>query len=245
MMRGEIKADLKGAIKITYSPAPVTVNDLLADPIASFALGEDFTAFGANGEPLFKTVGPLTGDAAVYTIKGSDVAGATSHKTICGTGRLDMIGTVSAPDAIYAVRVWDVGPGSTRYLVDWGVYRYLGTPGAFKIDIPLHGNVWKLLKDHSLEVEITNTDTPYLRPNNVPSVTNITKADLSLPTCDEGLVKVEGKNRKAEVLGTHLAATGAEDQRGLGLILLLVGAVLALLRIGHGHLQITIPSVRR
>lgn len=226
MMQGQIKADLKGATKLTYSPAPPTFNDILADPIASTVLGEDFSAFGANGEPLFKTVGPLTGDAAVYTIKGSDVT-AGEYRTICGTGSLHMVGTVSATDANYAVRVWDVGPGTTRYLVDRGVYRFLGAPGAFKIEVPLHGNVWRLLKDHSLEVEITNTDTPYLRPNNIPSVTLITKADLDLPTCEAGLVRVEG-NKKAEVLGVRLAATGVEEKRGVGLSLMVIGMILVL-----------------
>lgn len=231
MMRGEIKAELQGPARITYTPAPVTTNDLLADPITSFAMGESLTAFGANGEPLFKTVGPLAGDAALYSIDASSVipAGST-YRTVCGGGRLEMRGVVSATDVTYAVRVWDVGKDNRRYLVDRGVYRHLGSAGAFKIDIPLHGNVWRIQSGHTLQVELTNTDFPYLRGNNFPSVSTIDRADLSLPTCEPGAMEVQAK-RKTEVLGASLAATGPPYTRHLGLTLLAAAALLACLRL--------------
>jgi ABC-2 type transport system ATP-binding protein len=82
------------------------------------------------------------------------------------------------------VRLIDVF-GSEQYLVTRGtstidVGRRLEI-GQQTIVIPTYGNRWKVVEGHTLRLEISNVDSPYLTPSREPSTTTITKVRLDLP----------------------------------------------------------------
>ncbi len=53
--------------------------------------------------------------------------------------------------------------------------------GRQTIPIPTYGNYWKVPASHTIRLEISNVDSPYLTPSREPSTTTITKVKLDLP----------------------------------------------------------------
>jgi hypothetical protein len=53
--------------------------------------------------------------------------------------------------------------------------------GDVKITIPTAGNLWRAPADHVLQLEIANSDFPYLAPSEVASVTRISKVEMEVP----------------------------------------------------------------
>jgi hypothetical protein len=47
--------------------------------------------------------------------------------------------------------------------------------------IPTYGNVWQAGPDHTLQLQITTVDTPYLAPSRIASVTEISQVRLEVP----------------------------------------------------------------
>jgi len=41
------------------------------------------------------------------------------------------------------------------------------------LTIPTYGNLWRLPADHTLRIELTNIDSPYITPSRVPSATTV------------------------------------------------------------------------
>lgn len=78
------------------------------------------------------------------------------------------------------LRLYDVKPDGTKYLVTRGTYTLEGG-GNQKLTIPSYGNVWQADANDTLRLEITNVDSPYIAPSKVPSVTRIVEATLNVP----------------------------------------------------------------
>jgi hypothetical protein len=47
--------------------------------------------------------------------------------------------------------------------------------------IPTYGNYWTVAGDHSIRLEISNVDSPYLTPSREPSTTTISSVKLDIP----------------------------------------------------------------
>jgi len=85
------------------------------------------------------------------------------------------------------VRLFDVdGVTGTKRLVTRGTYtlenRATGVPiGDADVVIPTYGNLWGVERGHTLRLELTNVDTPYIAPSRIPSATTVTGVRLDLP----------------------------------------------------------------
>ncbi|MGH2768923.1 MAG: CocE/NonD family hydrolase [Actinomycetota bacterium] len=185
MMRGHITARFSDQGKVISSVPIPTPGDLRADPILATGGGEGLELLAGLSGPLQRIAGPLIGDAALYEVPESALfPSEAGSRTICGLGSVRLRGTVLGSDVPYAVRLWDRSPDGGEYLVDRGVFRYLGVGSDLDVTVPLHGNAWRLRPNHRLRLEVTNNDFPYLRPSNVASSTVLREVTLTLPTCE-------------------------------------------------------------
>ena len=111
-------------------------------------------------------------------------------KTLAHGGDLIILGQPTvALDAVVAghrvqlnVRLIDEGP--TDYLITRGTYTIdagMAVIGQRTIVIPTYGNYWVVPRDHTLRLEISNVDSPYLTPSREPSTTVISSVKLELP----------------------------------------------------------------
>jgi predicted acyl esterase len=85
------------------------------------------------------------------------------------------------------VRLFDVTPAGVKQLVTRGTYTVdTGSPatpiGRVPITIVTYGNVWPVAVGDTLRLEITNVDSPYIAPSRIPSVTELSKVSLDVPT---------------------------------------------------------------
>ena len=55
------------------------------------------------------------------------------------------------------------------------------TPAGATAEYPLFGNHWRFEAGHTLRLEVTSVDAPYLRLDNFPAFTTIDDARLVLP----------------------------------------------------------------
>src|SRR5205085_5385441 len=76
---------------------------------------------------------------------------------------------------------WDVGTDGSRALVTRGVYRGGPSLGPLKITYELFGNAWRFRKGHSVELELLQDDSTFLRADNFASAVTIDSARLELP----------------------------------------------------------------
>jgi hypothetical protein len=49
------------------------------------------------------------------------------------------------------------------------------------VAIPTYGNLWRAEAGHTLRLELTNVDSPYLTPSRVPSSTVVRSVSLQVP----------------------------------------------------------------
>ena len=65
----------------------------------------------------------------------------------------------------------------TRYRVQSGL-----TIGDVDVTIPTYGNLYRAEAGHTLRLELTNVDSPYITPSRVPSATIVSSVRLDIPT---------------------------------------------------------------
>jgi predicted acyl esterase len=106
----------------------------------------------------------------------------TRSFTLLGQPVVHLATALNAIDAEIDPLLWDVAPDGLATLVTRGAYRFTGSPGAATIDIPLQGNGWNFLAGHTIRLEVTQNDTPYLRLDNVASAIVYKSVRLTLPT---------------------------------------------------------------
>src|SRR5439155_4930450 len=100
--------------------------------------------------------------------------------TLLGEPLLHLDMTVTGVDAEIDTRLWDVAEDGTRTLVTRGAYRFTGKPGTVSIDTALQGNGWDFASTHRIRLEVTQSDSPYLRTDNLPSTISYTSMKLTL-----------------------------------------------------------------
>jgi hypothetical protein len=87
-------------------------------------------------------------------------------------------------DATPIFRLWDVGPDRNRILVTRGLWRIAAAtdePAYGFIKTKLFGNAWRFDPGHEIELEISQTDAPYFRPDNLPSSLTLIGPRVTLP----------------------------------------------------------------
>jgi dienelactone hydrolase len=97
-------------------------------------------------------------------------------------GTWSMAGT----DATLAVRLWDVAPDGTKTLADRGIYRITAATDdqAKPLSFELYGNCWEWQTGHTMELQVTQVDTPYFRPDNEPSTLTLSAPKFEVPTAE-------------------------------------------------------------
>jgi predicted acyl esterase len=88
-----------------------------------------------------------------------------------------------------------VAPDGTTLLVTRGTYRLdvpaYDTPSG-TLRLPLFGDHWDLRPGHSIRLDLTQVDQPYLRPSNVPAEISFDPPTLHLPTREAGSLALPG-----------------------------------------------------
>lgn len=101
--------------------------------------------------------------------------------------KLAYIPTATAGDYWIAARLFDKQPDGTITMVTRGVCRVNETaaPDVDCSHFQLWGNGWIFEKDHSVLLEISQSDTPMFRRDNLPSSIAFEAAELKLPITDD------------------------------------------------------------
>ena len=107
----------------------------------------------------------------------------SSAFTLVGEPVVTLPATIAGADAEVDVRLWDEDLNTGLLtLVTRGNERWTGTPGDYTLTFPLHGNAWTFGTGHTVLVEVLQQDTPYLRPDNLPSAITYAGISVTFPT---------------------------------------------------------------
>jgi len=181
-----IDALATGVVSAAFEEPAVLVNPL-TDPAGGF-FWDPFVMEGARElRPLpVPPESPLVpGSLATYDVAGSTLTGG-APLVIAGQPTVSMHLATAAYRVQLNVRLFDVDPAGTKQLITRGTYTIesptIGAPiGEADIVIPTYGNFWRAEAGHSLRLELTNVDSPYIAPSRVPSTTVVTGVGLRIP----------------------------------------------------------------
>ena len=141
---------------------------------------------GAEADPIANST--YCGQTALsdpnQAIYSFPIASAT---TLAGgpTVTADVTLPPTAVSAELAARLWDIAPGGTQTMVERAVYRF--DSGAQPPTSPQHisfelwPNVYTVAAGHTLQLELTQDDSPTWRPDNVASSLMIANLQLTIP----------------------------------------------------------------
>ena len=192
-LTGRSPTDLSnGTLEISYAPGGVTNNPLgVIDPNgpATDPVFEE-SPLPFPDQPCRESPGPALGG---YTAVSEPLP---EHRTYIGLGQVTVpYRLVGEPTATLNARVWDVAPDGTTLLMTRGAYR-IDVPAydtqAGTLQLPLFGNHWPLEPGHSIRLDLTQVDTPFLAPSKVPSSIEFDSPQLTLPTRQSGAVELTG-----------------------------------------------------
>ena len=109
--------------------------------------------------------------------------------TMMGIPTVTLEHSSTATDYWLAVRMFDKKPDGSMTMVTRGVCRVNSSahPDRTCDRFDLFGNGWVFEKDHKVVLEVTQSDTPFLRKDNFPSTTTYTKANVRIPTAPDSL----------------------------------------------------------
>lgn len=165
MAAGRVVARGEGSRTTVW--APTNLEDGIAtDPIVN---GGCRTEPAASNDPLAATW--------TWAVPGDGF-------TMLGLPELEIDYSMLGADATTAFKLWDIGPDGTKTLVDRGVYRLSvleGDATSGKLDLDLFGNAWVFRPGHAIQLQISQADVPFLRPDNLPSTIEWSDAVLSIP----------------------------------------------------------------
>jgi hypothetical protein len=138
-------------------------------------------------------LGPIAGDDPICKIepraRASDATWdwdvPSEGFTMAGLARVTVEYSLQGIDATVIAKLYDVGPGDTRTLADRGVYR-LATAGGDAaegtLEFKLFGTSWNFQAGHTLQLELSQTDGVFLRPDDLASRITWHDLALTLPT---------------------------------------------------------------
>ncbi|MBW3535733.1 MAG: alpha/beta fold hydrolase, partial [Gemmatimonadetes bacterium] len=173
-------------VDAAFEGSAVLVNPV-DDPRASF-FWDPLVMEGARElEPLPAPPEAATDPAslAVFEIPVSDLA--TGDLLIAGLPVVRLRATSTGVRVQLNARLYDVAPDGTKRLVTRGTVTIEPAPGVpMDVELPTYGNLWEAGADHVLRLEISNLDSPYIRPSTVPSLTTIEDVTLRVPVRSGG-----------------------------------------------------------
>jgi ABC-2 type transport system ATP-binding protein len=179
--------DALAATRIDHSfdGTAVLVNPA-SDPLAGF-FWDPFVMIGAEQLKPYTGTPPeppvVQNSMAVYTLAAAELNGG-ADVLVAGCPLVRLHASSLAPRVQLDIRIYDVAPDGTRQLITRGTYTAdNGTSpvGEQDLTIPTYGNLWRVPGDHSIRIELTNLDTPYITPSRVPSVTTVSNVSVEIP----------------------------------------------------------------
>ena len=158
-----------------------------SDPLAGF-FWDPFVMIGAEQLQPYTGTPPeppiVESSLAVYTLSPADL-GAGGELLVAGCPIVRLHASSLAPRVQLDVRMYDVAPNGARQLITRGTYTAdngVLPIGEQDLTIPTYGNLWRLPADHTIRIELTNLDSPYITPSRVPSVTTVSNVSVEIPT---------------------------------------------------------------
>jgi pimeloyl-ACP methyl ester carboxylesterase len=120
---------------------------------------------------------------ASYRVSAGELSGG-GDLTISGQPTVTIRALVTGHRVQLNVRLIDEG-APADYLITRGTYTIdAGTGvdiGKQTIVIPTYGNYWRVPASHTIRLEVSNVDSPYITPSREPSTTIISSVKLELP----------------------------------------------------------------
>lgn len=169
-LKGE-QSSLAGAPLETQSGPPNLVEEASTDPGSVHVFG-----------------GCITQDRGIYD-EGVDHRWSVPDggATLLGLPKLMADYVLTGEDATVIAKLWDVDDQGERTLVTRGVYRLSlagGDEPEGTLKFQLFGNHYRFIEGHFIELEISQTDYPYLRVDDLPSTIEYSDVKLELPTTE-------------------------------------------------------------
>ena len=163
---------------VLVNPASDPLAGFFWDPLVMIGAEELQPYTGTPAEPP-----TVPNSMAVYTLPAASLSSA-SDVLVAGAPLVMLHASSLASRVQLDVRMYDVSADGTRQLITRGTYT--ADNGALPIGgqdltIPTYGNLWPLPSSHTLRLELTNLDTPYITPSRVPSVTTISNVSVEIP----------------------------------------------------------------
>ena len=127
----------------------------------------------------------VPGSLATYDVAVKDLSHGGAL-TIAGQPTVTLHAVTAAYRVQLNVRLFDVDEQGAKQLITRGTYT-LQRPGQrvaigeIDVTIPTYGNYWRARKGHTLRLELTNVDSPYIAPSRVPSATVVSSVKLEVP----------------------------------------------------------------
>jgi pimeloyl-ACP methyl ester carboxylesterase len=132
---------------------------------------------------------PPPGAVATYTVPVAELALPDASLLVAGQPSVKLKVLTPSYRVQLNVRLIEVRADRSEHLVTRGTLTLdSGSPatplGSRTVTIQTHGNLWEADRTSLLRLEITNVDSPYLKPSVVPSTTQISKVRLTVPVHD-------------------------------------------------------------
>ena len=152
------------------------------------------------------------------TPTGAGIAAYTSDPlkstyTMLGLTRVTVPHTGQGQDIQLNARMYDVFPDGTEVMVDRGERRVTNANETTLFE--LHGNGWQFPKGHSIRIELTQDDDPYLKRSNAPSSLLLSGAKLEIPV-REGPARRIGHATGSSPLAVRVIAPRLASDAGSG-----------------------------
>jgi hypothetical protein len=163
---------------VLLNPASDPMAGFFWDPFIMVAAEELQPYTGTPPEPPI-----VDGSLAVYTIPAASLNNG-ADVLVAGCPVVKLHASTLATRVQLDVRMYDVAPDGSRQLITRGTYTAdngASPIGEVDLTIPTYGNLWRLAADHTIRIELTNLDTPYITPSRVPSSTTVSNVTLDIP----------------------------------------------------------------
>jgi ABC-2 type transport system ATP-binding protein len=169
-----------------FNALPAVLVNPATDPLSGFFWDPLIMEGARELKPLpVPPDSPLVpGSLATYDVPVSELS--AGGLTIAGQPTVTLHASTVAWRVQLDVRLFDVDGAGTKRLVTRGTYtlqspRITLSIGETDVTIPTYGNLWRAEPGHTLRLELTNVDSPYITPSRVPSATTVTTVRLEIP----------------------------------------------------------------
>jgi predicted acyl esterase len=139
---------------------------------------------GVDSDPIANS-GCRTEDASTTDPGAAYYSFPSTGEHLLGVPTVQLPYTLTGQDATVAFKLWDEKPDGSKTLVTRGEYRLstaAGDPATGTLKTYLYGNDWVFPAGDTIVLQVTQDDSPYLRPDNEPSAIEWSGVTLDLPT---------------------------------------------------------------